>query len=215
MYVPSHFAQTDPLALRRLLHEHPLAFVVTQQPQGWAADPVPMLLDAPDADGKVLEGGLLIGHVARSNPLWRSANGQPVMALFTGPQAYVSPGWYPSKAEHGKVVPTWNYATVHVHGRLRAVHDTVWLRRLVDRLTNRHEAPRSTPWAVDDAPPPYIDKMLEAIVGIEIRIERIEAKWKLSQNRSEPDRAGVHAGLSADGAGPSSRRMADWMSGSD
>jgi transcriptional regulator len=211
MYVPGHFAQTDPAALRRLLHEHPLAFVVTQQPQGLAADPVPMLFDSPEAETDALEGGLLIGHVARANPLWQAADGQAVMALFSGPQAYVSPGWYPSKAAHGKVVPTWNYATMHVHGRLRAVHDAAWLHQLVHRLTNLHESARSAPWSVADAPPPYIDKMLEAIVGIEIRVERIEAKWKLSQNRSEPDREGVLQGLSAETASASSRRVADWM----
>jgi transcriptional regulator len=211
VYVPAHFAQTDPATLRRLLNDHPLAFVVTQQPQGLAADPVPMLVDSPASENEALEGGLLIGHVARANPLWQAADGQVVMALFSGPQAYVSPGWYPSKAAHGKVVPTWNYATVHVHGRLRAVHDASWLRALVDRLTRLHEAPRSAPWAIDDAPPPYIDHMLEAIVGIEIRVERVEAKWKLSQNRSEPDREGVRAGLSAETASASSRRVADWM----
>ncbi len=218
MYVPSHFAQADPAALKRLLHEHPLAFVVTQQPQGLAADPVPMLFDPPacssGGDGG-LEGGLLIGHVARSNPLWQAADGQAVMALFGGPQAYVSPGWYASKAAHGKVVPTWNYATVHVHGRLRAVHDTAWLRQLVDRLTRWHEAPRDKPWSIDDAPPPYIDQMLQAIVGIQIHVERVEAKWKLSQNRNAPDREGVLAGLSAEPASPSAQRVADWMNGSD
>lgn len=213
MYVPQHFAQADPAALRRLLHEHPLALVVTRQSQGLAADPVPMLFEPSSADAEALEGGLLIGHVARSNPLWQAADGQAVMALFSGPQAYVSPGWYASKAAHGKVVPTWNYATVHVHGLLRAVHDTTWLRHLVERLTRWHEAPRDQPWSVDDAPPPYIDQMLQAIVGIQIRVERVEAKWKLSQNRSASDRQGVMDGLSAETAGPASPRVADWMKG--
>ncbi len=212
MYVPAHFQQTDARLITALVREHPLAMLVSMQPQGLAADPLPMLLDPPAGGGDGDGAGTLVGHVARANPLWRHAQGQAVLAIFSGPQAYISPGWYPSKAAHGKVVPTWNYATVHLHGRLRAIEDPVWLRRLVERLTGTHESGRLPAWSVGDAPDDYIDAMLAAIVGIEIVVTRVEAKWKLSQNRSAADRAGVVNGLGGELKHPA-RVVADWVAG--
>jgi transcriptional regulator len=190
MYRPAHFEPPSRGAIAAMLRDRPLATIVRVGALGLDADPVPLLYDADDAPH-----GTLRGHVARANPLWRDADGRDVLALFHGPQAYVSPGWYPSKAEHGKVVPTWNYVLVQAHGRLRAVDDAAWLRALVGRLTDTHEAARPAPWAVTDAPADYVDSMLRAIVGIEIVVTRIEGKWKSSQNRAEPDRAGVARGL--------------------
>lgn len=187
MYLPAHFEQTDPEALAGLIRAHPLALLASLGADGLTADHLPLEYD-PAA-------GLLRGHVARANPLWRQADGRPVLAVFRGPEAYVSPSWYPGKAEHHKVVPTWNYAVVHAHGTLRAVADAPWLRALVARLTDHHEAGRAVPWSVDDAPPDYVEQMLRAIVGIEIAVTRLQGKWKTSQNRSAADRAGVAAGL--------------------
>jgi transcriptional regulator len=163
---------------------------VSTGPAGPTADHVPLAFDA----GAGAHGALL-GHVARANPLWAAAAGSPVLAVFHGPQAYVSPSWYPGKATTHKVVPTWNYAVVHAHGMLEVVEDAPWLRALVGRLTDHHEAPRPTPWSVDDAPDDYVQQMLRAIVGIRIPIERLIGKWKVSQNRSAADRQGVADGL--------------------
>ena len=150
------------------------------------------------------EGDRMVGHLARANAHWRRiVDGSPALAIVTGPDAYVSPGWYATKAEHGKVVPTWNYSVVHLRGSVVVHDDAEWVRSLVTRLTDRHESSRSTPWAVSDAPPDYIDKNLRPIVGVEVVVTSVEAKAKLSQNRSEEDRAGVTAGLNADGRQPS------------
>jgi transcriptional regulator len=193
MYLPAHFEQNDAQALQALMRAQPLATLVTTAADGLTADHLPLEYDAGS--------GMLRGHVARANPLWRHADGQPVLAVFSGAQAYVSPAWYPSKAATHKVVPTWNYAVVHAHGRLRAVDDAPWLRALVGRLTERFEGERATPpepWSVTDAPEDYLEQMLRAIVGVEIRVERLLGKWKLSQNRTEADRLGVAAGLGDD-----------------
>ena len=190
MYLPPHFEQHDPAALHALMREHPLAALVSSGPDGPTADHLPLQFDATAG-----EHGTLLGHVARANPLWRVAAGQPVLALFRGPQAYVSPSWYPAKAATHKVVPTWNYAVVHAHGVLEAVDDAPWLRRLVGRLTEQHEAARPAPWSVDDAPADYVQQLLRAIVGIRIPVVRLVGKWKVSQNRSAADRLGVADGL--------------------
>jgi transcriptional regulator len=190
MYLPSHFEQHDTATLHALMRAHPLATLVSTGPEGPTADHVPLAFDA----GAGAHGALL-GHVARANPLWAAAAGSPVLAVFHGPQAYVSPSWYPGKATTHKVVPTWNYAVVHAHGMLEVVEDAPWLRALVGRLTDHHEAPRPTPWSVDDAPDDYVQQMLRAIVGIRIPIERLIGKWKVSQNRSAADRQGVADGL--------------------
>jgi transcriptional regulator len=193
MYLPPHFEQRDPAALHALMREHPLAALVSLGEDGLTADHLPLEFDATAG-----EHGTLFGHVARANPLWRVAAGAPVLAVFGGPQAYVSPSWYPSKAVTHKVVPTWNYTVVHAHGVLEAVQDAHWLRALVGRLTDHHEARRPAPWAVDDAPVDYVQQMLRAIVGIRIPLTRLIGKWKVSQNRSETDRLGVAEGLGAD-----------------
>lgn len=205
MYRPSHFEQHDAAALQALMREHPLATLVTQQNGGITADAIPLNYDAASHT--------LRGHVARANPLWRAAAGQPVLAVFNGPQAYITPSWYPSKAATHKVVPTWNYTVVHAHGVLRAVEDAPWLHALVTSLTDHHEAPRAAPWAVADAPDDYVQQMLRAIVGIEIPVDRLIGKWKISQNRSDADRLGVAAGL-AEGAAQA-QAMAALVAGTD
>ena len=187
MYLPKHFEQNDLQALQALMREHPLATLVSRGDEGLTADHVPLEYDPAS--------NTLRGHVARANPLWRHAAGQPVLAVFCGPQAYISPSLYPSKAEHHKVVPTWNYAVVHAHGLLQVVEQAPWLHDLVSRLTGHHEAQRTPPWAVSDAPDDFVQQMLRAIVGIEIPVGKLVGKWKISQNRAEPDRLGVAAGL--------------------
>ena len=193
MYQPSHFVEQDPDALLALMKSAPLATLIRGGAE-LAADVLPLEVD------RIGGGWRLTGHVARANTLWREADGQPVLALFQGPQAYVSPNWYPSKTQHGKAVPTWNYTMVQVHGRLRAIEDPAWLLAFVTRLTERHEGGRAMPWHVTDAPADYIDSMLRAIVGIEIEVTRLEGKYKLSQNRSAEDRTGVVLGLESDTA---------------
>lgn len=149
------------------------------------------------------EGERLVGHLARANAHWRRiVDGSPALAIVTGPDAYISPSWYATKAEHGKVVPTWNYSVVHLRGAVAVHDDASWVRDLVTRLTDRHEASRSAPWAVTDAPSDYIDKNLRPIVGVELVVSSVAAKAKLSQNRSDEDRAGVAAGLASDGRSP-------------
>jgi transcriptional regulator len=192
MYLPSHFAETRPEVLHAALRAHPLGLLVTQDAaHALDANPVPFLLDASRGPH-----GTLRAHVARANPVWREARQDTEsLVVFQGPQAYVSPGWYASKAEHGKVVPTWNYVTVTARGALRVIDDRDWLRGLVGELTGRHEASQATPWQVDDAPPDFIDTMLKAIVGIEIELVSLQGKWKVSQNRPAADRDGVAEAL--------------------
>ena len=207
MYQPAHFNESDAHTLHALMKAHPLATLVRGGAE-FAADILPLEVD------RVGDGWRVTGHVARANPLWREADGQPVLLLFQGPQAYVSPNWYPSKAQHGKAVPTWNYTTVQAHGRLRAIEDPAWLLAFVTRLTERHEGSRAMPWHVTDAPADYIDSMLRAIVGIEIEVTRLEGKYKLSQNRSAEDRTGVVLGLESDtslGIQPESDSLAQEM----
>jgi len=191
MYQPAHFVEQDARTLLALMKAHPLATLV-RGGAALAADILPLEVD------RVGDGWRISGHVARANPLWREADGQPVLLLFQGPQAYVSPNWYPGKAVHGKAVPTWNYTMVQAHGTLRAIQDRAWLHALVTRLTQRHEDGRTLPWHVSDAPADYLDTMLAAIVGIEIEVTRLEGKFKLSQNRPPEDQAGVMLGLAAD-----------------
>ncbi len=194
MYLPSHFEETRDAVMHAVLRDHPLGLLITREGDEARADSIPFLIDA--ARGA---HGTLIAHVARANPLWRHAHGQRVLAVFQGPQAYVSPSAYPSKAEHGKVVPTWNYVMVQARGTLRAIEDARELHGIVSRLTDTHEARRATPWSVGDAPADYVEKMLGAIVGIEIPIDALAGKWKVSQNRSAADRAGVARTLAAEG----------------
>jgi transcriptional regulator len=197
MYVPHRFAETRPDVLRGLIHQHPLATLVTHGADGLAADHIPFEIGAPTDAAPF---GVLRAHVARANPLWRLA-GTDVLAVFQGPSAYISPSLFAEKAISGKVVPTWNYATVHASGTLVAIEDASWLLALVNRLTDRHEAARAAPWAVDDAPRPYIDAMLNAIVGIEIPIARLQGKWKINQDDAAADRVQIAAGLGGAGIG--------------
>jgi len=192
MYLPSHFEEADPAVLQALLQAHPLATWVTQHDGELLVNHVPFMFDRERGPH-----GTLVGHMARANPLWQRL-GRSVL-VFQGAQAYISPSWYPSKQQHGKAVPTWNYAVVHAHGQPRAVQDRAALLAIVSRLTDTHEAPLPAPWAVADAPPDYIEQMLGAIVGIEMPIERLVGKWKVSQNRSAADRQGVVEGLQQQG----------------
>jgi transcriptional regulator len=209
MYLPAHFQEGRPEVLQALVERHPFGTLVTNGPEGLVADTLPFILDPGGAQGL----GVLRGHVARANPVWRETRLElPVLVLFQGEQGYVSPSWYPSKQEHGKAVPTWNYATVQARGMLRTIDDADWLRAFVTRLTDRHEAGRPARWAVSDAPADYLQSMLRAIVGIEIELTALTGKWKLSQNRSAADRAGVVQALDSvgdDAARALARRVAD------
>jgi transcriptional regulator len=187
------FHVTDAPTLQALVRAQPLATLVVAHAGALHANHVPLYLDPTRGPH-----GTLVGHVARANALWPLLPQQAV-AVFHGPQAYVSPSWYPSKAADGKQVPTWNYATAHAHGSLSAFDDTERLHALLHTLSEQHEAHRPDPWRIDDAPPDYIDKMLRAIVGIELAVERWEGVWKMSQNRTNTDRAGVVQGLLAEG----------------
>ncbi|RZT95283.1 FMN-binding negative transcriptional regulator [Rivibacter subsaxonicus] len=191
MYQPAHFRLDDPTIRNALLKAHPLATLVVATPDGLVANHLPLMLD--------VERNVLRGHVARANPLWQSAIQGSALAVFQGPQAYISPSGYPSKREHGKVVPTWNYAVVHVHGPLRFFDDVQQLHALVSTLTKTHEAAQAQPWKPSDAPTDFIAANLRAIVGLELTIERIDAKWKVSQNRNEADAQGAAAALEAGG----------------
>jgi transcriptional regulator len=204
MYLPKHFDETRIPVLHDLIREHPLGALVTLTANGLDANHLPFEIDPGPAPL-----GTLRGHIARANPLWRElTRDAKALAIFQGASTYVSPSWYPTKKETGKVVPTWNYAVVHVHGPLRVVDDRDWVRGFVERLTRRHEAGRPDPWKITDAPADYIEKQLRAIVGLEIPIARMTGKWKVSQNRPAEDRAGVVEALLREG-GDSEAAMAD------
>ena len=203
LYLPRHFEQQDPAALQALMHEHPLATWVCVVDGEPVVNHLPLHLDPTRG-----AHGTLIGHVARANTVWKIAPTSSVV-IFHGPQSYVTPSWYPTKRETGKVVPTWNYAVVHAQGLPRFIHDTGELHALVSRLTNRHEAGRAQPWSVDDAPHEYTQTMLGAIVGVEIEITKIQGKFKLSQNRLPVDQQGVFEGAAQGSA--EEREMAQAM----
>lgn len=199
MYTPKHFEETRTDALHGLIRAYPFATVVTHAAGGLTANHLPF----------ELVDGVLHGHVARGNELAQQ-HGAEVLLLFQGPDGYISPNWYPSKHETGREVPTWNYAVVHVHGRLRVIDDPAWLRRLLETLTDHHEAGLPQSWKITDAPEDHIEKSLRAIVGIEVAVERIEGKFKLSQNHPARNRAGVVAALrERDGDGDA--ELAAWM----
>ena len=206
MYIPAAFRQDDLAQLHQQIEASGLALLTSSGAQGLQASHLPLLLEPGEG-----EFGTLYGHFARANGHWRDlAGGAEALALFSGPDSYVHPGWYPAKAEHGKVVPTWNYIAVHAWGRAEVFDEPERLLQLVSRLSERHEQGRAQPWAVSDAPREYIDAMLRAIVGFALPIRRIEGKWKLSQNRSAADRAGVREGLAAS-ASPREHELAERM----
>jgi len=203
MYIPAHFAEPRVEVMHDLIRAHPLSTLVTLSPSGLDANHLPFHLS-----GEPAPLGTLRGHVARANPLWREiVQGADVLAIFQGPHAYITPSWYPTKAETGKVVPTWNYAVVHAHGKLRVLDDAVWLRAHLAALTAHNEQPFAPPWQPSDAPPDYIEKLMAAVVGIEITITRLCGKWKTSQNQPPKNQAGVVQGLEASGH-PSAAPMA-------
>lgn len=189
MYIPPAFREDDPAVVRQIIREARLATLVTATSEGMMATPLPLFLldEGPH--------GVLYGHVSKANPQWRLAPIGEALAIFSGPDAYVSPSWYPSKQEHGKVVPTWNYVAVHAYGPVEFFEDDERLRDVVTRLTNLHEASRPEPWRVADAPAEYVASQLRGIVGVRLAITRLDGKRKLSQNRSAEDRKGVSDAL--------------------
>jgi transcriptional regulator len=215
MYVPAHFAADDMDEIAAFVDRAGSADLVTFDGTGLTATLLPVLWDRPAGNdagpGDVGSHGRLIGHLARANPQWQTAAaGAPALAIVRGPQAYISPAWYESTAEHGRTVPTWNYRTVHLSGPVRFHHDGQWLRHVVTRLTDRYEAGRDRRWWVTDAPEKFIAGQLRAIVGVEMTVRRVQAKDKLSQNRPQQDRANVIAALRAD-PDPQAREIAGLM----
>ena len=206
MYLPRHFTEERVHFLHRLIEAHPLGTLVTPGPDGPEANHLHFEISPEPAPF-----GTLRGHVARANPVWRSAvSGAPALVIFHGPDGYVSPSLYPSKREDARVVPTWNYLVVHAHGTLRAIEDPAWLRAFVERLTRRHEASRREPWQVSDAPEDFIASMLRGIVGLELPVAKLVGKSKLSQNRSPADRRAALEGLRREG-GAAGEALAAWM----
>jgi transcriptional regulator len=194
MYVPKHFEITDVKVMHELIRDYPLATLVTTSANGLNANHIPMhLTDTPG------HYGTLRGHVARANPLLEDIHGEnQSLAIFHGPNAYITPSWYETKKEHGKVVPTWNYVVVHVYGILQVVDNPAWLRAQLETLTNHNEAQFSEPWAVADAPVEFTEKLFESIVGIEMKITKLLGKWKVSQNQPIQNRESVINGLNGD-----------------
>ncbi len=199
MYCPAAFQENRLPVLHALMAQYPLATIVAHGSSGLVVEHVPLLL-RPGPDGH----GCLVGHVAMANPLVAPdllANGAvEVRVVFQGPQIYISPNWYASKQEHGQVVPTWNYAVVHASGQLSRIDDPKWKRGLLEELTRTHEAAQPNPWAVGDAPEPYLQRMMGAIVGLQVRVDGLQGKWKVSQNQPEANRQTVVAGLRSSGS---------------
>lgn len=195
MYRPPHFAVDDLVRQHDLIAARPLGLLITLGQTGLTANPIPFVLDRDRGPF-----GTLRCHVARANPVWRDFDAdREMLVVFSDVDRYVTPSWYATKHETGKVVPTWNYATVHAYGRMTAIEDPAWIAAQIRALTDRHEADRPEPWAVSDAPEPFIAAQMRGIVGLEIPIARIEGKWKVSQNRPEPDREGVAQGMASEG----------------
>ncbi len=193
MYQPPHFVEDRLDVLHTMIRAHPLGLLVSHGAGGLQANPIPFLID--ETEGAF---GRLRAHVARANPQWRDlVDGAEVLVAFQGSDAYVTPSWYATKAENGKVVPTWNYIMVQARGVARAIQDPDWLRGMVSELTDSHEAALVEPWAVTDAPESYVTSQLRGIVGVEIELTELSGKWKVSQNRSDADRDGVAEGLGA------------------
>jgi transcriptional regulator len=193
MYQPTLFQEGRIDVMHDLMRAYPFAAIVTSGEGGLVANHLPFLLKCRDTEFGVLEG-----HVARENPIWRD-RAREVLVIFNGPQHYITPSWYPSKREHGKVVPTWNYAVVHAHGLLCVHEEEGWLRGHLQELVAQHEAGRDQVWTIDNTPDDFIAAMLKDIVGFEVKIEKLQGKWKVSQNRNEADRSGVVRGLKSEG----------------
>ncbi|MGX5913231.1 FMN-binding negative transcriptional regulator [Aliidiomarina sp. Khilg15.8] len=192
MYVPRHFEETDTHTLQQHIRDYGFGLLIVADENGIEANHVPFYLNCEQSDSP----GLLQCHVARNNPVWkRLVAGVKVLVVFQGPDAYVSPSWYPSKAENGRVVPTWNYLAVHAEGDARVIEDPSWLHHHLRQLTDQHESGMNEPWAVDDAPAEFTERLVKAIVGIEIEIETLTGKLKASQNLPENNREGVKTGL--------------------
>ena len=207
MYIPRSFKEDRPEVLHALMREHPLALLVSHGPEGLDATPLPVVLYADEGPH-----GVLRAHLACANPLGAVLAKAPnCLLVFQGEDGYVSPSWYPSKAQTGRTVPTWNYVTVHAHGQARVTDDPAWLRRQLDDLSTLQEKQRPRPWSVDEAPADYLAAQMKAIVGIEIPITRLEGKWKLSQNKDAADREGVIAGLETPGDAHANAALAERM----
>jgi len=204
MYLPKHFEETRVPVIHDVIRAHPLGALVMLTSRGLVANHIPLEIEPDPAPF-----GTLRGHIARANPLWRDVSRDvEALAIFQGPDTYVSPSWYRTKKETGKVVPTWNYVVVHAYGLVQFIDDPQWLRAFVEKLTNRHEAGRADSWQITDAPADYIEAQLTAIVGLEIPISRLVGKWKVSQNRPARDRDAVVEGLLQEG-GHSAAAIAD------
>lgn len=204
MYQPPHFQETRQDVLHGLIRAHPLGLLISNGAEGPVANAIPFLLDAPSLrNAEAPPNGRLRAHLARANPQWRllaDNPASPVLVVFQGTDAYVTPSWYETKRETGKVVPTWNYATVQVRGAVRVIEDQDWLARQISELTVTQEAARKAPWAVTDAPASFIQSQIKGIVGLEIEITDMQGKWKVSQNRPIADRSGVAEGLESEGS---------------
>lgn len=208
MYIPNHFKEDDIEQLQQYIRDYSFGLLVCADDGGIEANHVPFHL-IPEQDGAL---GQLQCHLARSNPAWQRLQGDArVLVVFQGPNAYVSPSWYETKAETGQVVPTWNYLAVHAEGRARIIEDPTWLKHHLHRLTDQHESGMAKPWSVDDAPADFIERLVTAIVGVEITIETLTGKLKASQNQPARNRAGVKSGLVA-GDGANNRAMAHFIS---
>jgi transcriptional regulator len=209
MYNPAPFAETRTEEMRAFIERYPLAALVTSGAEGLEATHVPVVMSASENASQ----GVLRCHLARANPQWKVVeSAAPVLLIFRGPEHYITPSWYPSKMDHGKVVPTWNYVAVHVWGKAKLFTEPGEMMRHLKELTAHNEAEFPRPWAVEDAPADYLQTLAKAIVGVEISIDRIEGKWKASQNRSEADRRGVVSGLETSDT-PSSHEMAEIVKG--
>jgi transcriptional regulator len=194
MYIPAHFKEDRVPVLHDAIREYSFGTLVTANDREVEASHLPMLLDSENGGL-----GILLGHMARGNPQWqRAKQGVQALAIFLGPNAYITPSWYPTKQQTGKVVPTWNYLAIHAYGEISFYDDPAALREHVGKLTAVHESSRAAPWTVDDAPADYIEKMLGGIVGFRLAITKLEGKWKMSQNRPEQDIAGVQEGLAGE-----------------
>jgi transcriptional regulator len=207
MYVPAHFKEDRIPVLHAAIKKYGFGTLVTSSEQDLEASHLPLLLDPQPAPL-----GTVLGHLARANPQWQRVKPSfQALAIFLGPNTYITPSWYPSKQRDGKVVPTWNYLAIHAYGTLGFFDDPVELRDHVSMMTDTHEAPRGAPWAVSDAPSDFVDKMLGAIIGFRLHITRLEGKWKMSQNRPAQDVSGVLEGLARED-GESQRPVADIIS---